>query len=594
MTSNRVATAVLYILYRNWRQFGFATLGCTFLVSVPIVSRAVRAGEPQLEEITFQSSDEDFVNPERGFLHFRDLTSPHGYDTVRSQGHSLIYGRILAEDFRNGPLSQSFLNQIQAGFDAARANGIKVKPRVAYNDDGGADAPKSVILNHIQQLKPLFEANKDVIYVMDAGFIGGWGEWHSSTNGLDNNTDRTEILTALLDALPVDRMVGIRTPHFKREIFNGSPLDDTLKITAETAFNGSDLSRVGHLNDCFLASGTDFGTYIYQSQGWSREAELEYIGGESRYAPHGGETCNCSIFSTGTNAIYEMAELHTDYLNFDYHPDVIQEWRDDGSFDEISKRLGYRFELQTASLPAAVKPSGILELKFTIDNVGFGELFNPRNVEVTMEDNSTGEITAASLQIDPRFWSGGTTSGVHAFLAIPSDMREGQYSVGLRMPDIEESLHDDVRYAIRFANQDVWDAATGINVLKTDLTISQTAEGAHYLVGTEFREIDPNTLQLAGDFDADRDVDGDDLLIWQRAYGIVYDDADLAEWQANFGAILTSPASASVVPEPATHCFLIGTLLIGFPYVRLRKTRSTGGLRPSPGTPQPGALEHVL
>lgn len=159
-----------------------------------------RAEEPPLETITFQPSTLDFINPERGFYKFRDLTNSSGYSSVRAQGYSLIYGRILAENFRNGPLSQSFLNQIQAGFDAARANGLKVKPRVAYNDDGGADAPKSVILNHIQQLKPLWEANKDVIYHMDAGFIGGWGEWHSSTNGLDNTADRTEILDAILAA----------------------------------------------------------------------------------------------------------------------------------------------------------------------------------------------------------------------------------------------------------------------------------------------------------------------------------------------------------------------------------------------------------
>ena len=230
------------------------------------------ADEPPLETIEYQPSTADFVNPERGFFHFRSLTSTSGYNNVRSQGHSLIYGQILASNFRNGPLSQTFLNQIQAGFNAARINGIKVKPRVAYNDDGGADAPKSVILNHIQQLKPLWEANKDVIYLMDAGFIGGWGEWHSSTNGLDNNADRTEILGAILDALPVDRMVGIRTPHYKREIFNGSPTNATNKITAANAFDGSDLSRVGHLNDCFLASGTDFVTYAYQGAGWTRQA----------------------------------------------------------------------------------------------------------------------------------------------------------------------------------------------------------------------------------------------------------------------------------------------------------------------------------
>ncbi len=425
-----------------------------------------------------------------------------------------------------------------------------------------------MILNHIQQLKPLWEANKDVIYTMDAGFIGGWGEWHSSTNGLDNNADRTEILNAILDAFPVDRMVGIRTPHFKREIFNGSPTDATLSITAENAFDGSNLSRVGHLNDCFLASGTDFGTYIFQAAGWTRQAELNYIGGESKFAPHGGETCTQSPFSTGPNAISEMETLHTDYLNIDYHPDVIQSWRDDGTFDEISKRLGYRYELQTADLPDAVKPSGLLEMNFTIDNVGFGELFNPRNVEITLKNNVSGVITSAPLQIDPRFWSGGTSNEVQAVLSVPEDMAEGTYTVGIKMPDFEASLSDDIRYTIRFANDNVWDSTTGINVLKTDLEISQNAAGATYQVDEEFEEIeDPSSLLFKGDFDADGDVDGRDFIQWQRGFGVPYQLSDLADWQANYGAIRESPPGIQTIPEPK-GLIIVGCLLLGFFFFR--------------------------
>jgi len=526
------------------------------LASLPL--KLAVAEEPPLETITFQPSTVDFVNPERGFYHFRDLTNTSGYNTVRSQNHSLIYGRILASSFRNTPFSPAFLNQIQAGFNAARANGIKVKPRVAYNDDGGADAPKSVILNHIQQLKPLWEANKDVIYSMDAGFIGGWGEWHSSTNGLDTNANRTEILNAILDALPADRMVNIRTPHYKRAIFNGSPANDTLKITSANAFDGSNLSRVGHLNDCFLASATDFGTYV--TFGWTREEELTYIGGESRYAPHGGETCADSPFCASANAIYEMEQLHTDYLNYDYQPAVIQRWQNEGSLDEISKRLGYRYEMQTAGLPAAVKPSGILELEFTIDNVGFGELFNPRNVEITLKNNLTGVISSAPLQIDPRFWSGGTSNDVQALLSVPDDMPEGTYTVGIKMADFEASLSNDIRYSIRFANDGVWDSVAGINVLKTNLQISQSAPGTSYQVAGFAEVLDINSLLLAGDFDADGDVDGRDFLVWQRGAGTLYQADDLADWQENYGMSLAPLAELQTVPEPSST--VIASLLV--------------------------------
>lgn len=569
ITSERFELAFSERGHERLRRIGSLTLRMCGLIGVFLPFGAVLAAEPPLKTITFQVSSEDIANPERGFLHFRSLLNTAGYDSVRSQGHTLIYGQILADNFRNSPFSQSFLDQIQAGFDAARANGIKVKPRVAYNDDGGADAPKSVILNHIQQLKPLWVANKDVIYHMDAGFIGAWGEWHSSQNGLDNNADRTEILTAILDALPKDRMVGIRTPHFKRQIFNGSPADDTLQITAANAFDESNLARVGHLNDCFLASSTDAGTYV--TPGWSRADELAYIGGESMYSPHGGETCSESPYSTGANAISEMTQLHTDYLNIDYHPNVIQSWVNDGSFDEISKRLGYRFELQSASLPDAIKPSSLLEIEFDIDNVGFGELFNPRNIEVTLKNNTTGEITSAPLHLDPRLWSGGSSNHVHTYLSIPADMVEGTYSVGLMMPDFEQSIADDVRYSIRFANVGIWDSQTGINVLKTNLSISQNAEGIIYANLDEFEEIlDPGQLQLAGDYNNNGVIDGADYTVWRDTLeagstGLpndltpeTVDESDFIYWRDHFGETkgIGAGAAASAVPEPSTLVIL--------------------------------------
>lgn len=63
---------------------------------------------------------------------------------------------------------------------------------------------------------------------------------------------------------------------------------------------------------------------------------------------------------------------------------------------------------------------------------------------------------------------------------------------------------------------------------------------------------------IAGDFDGDSQVGGDDFLMWQR--GEVSSPAspgDLAEWESNYGpASLSSLASASV-PEPNTCGLLI-------------------------------------
>ncbi|MGL4513778.1 MAG: DUF4832 domain-containing protein [Lacipirellulaceae bacterium] len=521
------------------------------------------AAQGPAQTLSYTATNDEFLNPERGFMKFTVLTDPWSYSQVRSQGSSIVYGGVVASAFRNQPLSSPFLQQIQNGFNAARQNGIKVKFRLAYNNDGGADAPKSVILGHIQQLAPLWQANKDVLFHMDAGFIGGWGEWHSSTNGNDTAANRAEILGAILDALPVDRTVGIRTPHFKRQIFNGSVSSDANVVNEANSFDGSDLSRVGHLNDCFLSSPNDLGTYV--TPGWTLARELAYIGGESRYLPHGGETCARHPRNDSANAIAEMTTLHSDYLNIDYHPDVINNWSATGALPEIRRRLGYRFELDQATLPAAVRPGGLMPLGFTIDNVGFGELFNPRDVEVVLRNNVTGQTFNAPLAVDPRRWTGGETNTIETLLSLPSGLPEGTYTVGLWMPDHEASLRNDVRYAIRFANAGVWDAATGVNRLTTSLVVSAATSGP-LVAGAAFGEVtNLASLLLAGDYNRDGAVNAADYVVWRDTLGQSVAPfagadgdgdgqvgaGDYAAWQGNYGAALpTAPATA--VPEPGS------------------------------------------
>ena len=244
----------------------------TIVIFSVVTLTAVRA--QNAKEVVYEESFENFANPERGFYHARELPKPENFD-LRDEGVTLIYGRVSADAFRDRPFTEEFLEAIQKGFDEARRQGIKVNARVAYNHGPypgciaryGDDAPKEIVLKHISQLKPLWQKNMDVIDVIDAGFIGGWGEWHNSAHGLDSLHNRREILFAILDALPKDRMVVQRAPHYKRAIFTGSEINGDSVITRDRAFDGTYLSRVGHLNDCFLSSENDVGTYIFEDQG---------------------------------------------------------------------------------------------------------------------------------------------------------------------------------------------------------------------------------------------------------------------------------------------------------------------------------------
>jgi hypothetical protein len=64
-----------------------------------------------------------------------------------------------------------------------------------------------------------------------------------------------------------------------------------------------------------------------------------------------------------------------------------------------------------------------------------------------------------------------------------------------------------------------------------------------------------NVTVVPGDFDVDGDVDGADLLLWQRNQSV----GSLADWKANFGTTPPTVAAAGGVPEPASA----GLLLLG-------------------------------
>lgn len=441
------------------------------------------AQEPPLMTLLFDESDEIFPNPERGFYEYTYLASLTAI-SIRNDSKTLIYGKIVADAYREKDFDTNFLDRIQRGFDAARSAGAKVNVRVSYNDEiGQPDASKEQIFRHIDQLQPFFEKNKDVINLVEAGFIGSWGEWHSSTHGLDTPENRREILFKLLSALPRDRMVVIRAPHYKRQIFQDSVM------TEERAFDGTYLARTGFHNDCFLSSANDVGTYIESS----RSEEIAYISNETRYTPFGGETCALYNYSLCEHAIQEMEALHCSYLNNGWYPEVLDRWETLGCMEEIKRRLGYRFVLYAAEISQTVRPGGILTLNLEIENVGFAAPFNPRPVELLMRNADTGEIHTAVISAEPRTWLPGPTHELHKQFRIPYDWPEGSYDVLVRLPDPEVSLHDDPRYAIRFANLDIWEESIGGNMILENFSISQSATGATDPSATDFQEIKSST-----------------------------------------------------------------------------------------------------
>lgn len=425
---------------------------------------------PALRQVVYAADPSDFPNPERGFS-----KSQGSGAAARAAGLTLVHVYFRFDAFRDAPLPASFLDDVRRRFAEARASGVKLVPRFTYNFPRepfraglDRDAPLARVRQHLDQLAPVLRENADVIAFMEAGFVGAWGEWHDSMDGLDAPETKRAIVMHLLDILPRSRAIALRYEWDKRAIFaRNAPL------TAAEGFTGSPIARVGHHNDCFLASDTDWGTYRPTAKR-STAAAKAYLAAENRFVPQGGETCNFAADAQSyvgcANALKELARQHWSQLNADYHPAVLDLWKRQGCYAEISKRLGYRLRLLRSAYPATVRRGALLTARITLANDGFAAPYNPRGLELVLR-NGAGDDVRLRLPQDPRRWLPGSPISLEIALRLPKTIKSGTYEAYLALPDPEPSLRARPEYAIRLANLGTWNPRTGENALDWRLRV---------------------------------------------------------------------------------------------------------------------------
>lgn len=435
--------------------------------------------------MSFAASTDDIPNPERGFYRWTWA----GLDTVTSadmkdaytNGYRLVYSLLRLDSYRSSALPDSLLSKLDASFANARANGVKLIVRAAYNypeDEtsylNAQDATLAQVLAHIAQLAPVFTRNADVIAFVQAGFIGAWGEWHTSSNGLLTVSSRTSIRDALLAAVPSTRFVQIRYP--------GYLIDWTPTLPALSSVLAGNY-RLGVHNDCFLASDSDVGTYSDKVS--TRNTQRTYVAALSALAPFGGETCNPADESGAVarnscdDILGEGARYHLSYLNNEYYRPLFHEnWLSNGCMAELRRKIGYRLQLVTASHPASVVAGAVLPLSLRVLNSGWARPFNPRGIRVLLRNRSTAALTQIDASgADPRNWQPGETSVAAIAATLPASLAAGAYDIFLALPD--PLLASDVRYAIRPANADNtlagqgWDATLGAFAIGSSLAVTR-------------------------------------------------------------------------------------------------------------------------
>ena len=441
--------------------------------------------EPPKEQritVEYKSTDAMFPNPERGFYKYSDNNSTLSESTLkayRGNNISLLFRYFYLKDFRNAPLSNKMLDDFDRDMETIRKCGMKCIVRFAYSGTmSEPDAPLEIVLQHLDQLKPRLEKNVDVIAVLQAGFIGSWGEWYYTTNGLNTPGARYQILKKILEILPANRIVQVRTPAYKQEF-----LQRITPLTAEEAYTAQNVARIGHHNDCFLASATDYGTYV------NVDVDKTYLNRDCLYVPIGGETCPPDGVSPadGLKAYNEMRYLRFSYLNEDYYREVNNRWVTGGYMDKIIREMGYRLELVSGEYTAEVSRSSTFSARIILKNVGFAPIFNERGAELILKNAQNAY--RVKLNVEPRSWKPAVENALDLMVGIPADMVPGEYLLYLNLPDVAPSLHNNPDYSIRLANENVWESQSGYNKLWVTVNVKDDISKTPYKGNSFFESI---------------------------------------------------------------------------------------------------------
>ncbi|MBE5786416.1 MAG: DUF4874 domain-containing protein [Clostridiales bacterium] len=141
------------------------------------------------------------------------------YDyNVESPTVSQMY--FYLTEYRDRDLDQTAFDNMNAFFQACRQQKITLALRFAYIVTQGQEAKQEPsleqMLRHMEQLKPLLAENRDVLFCLEAGFFGEWGE-QSGIAHWRGEGKVDEIMNAIVRMCPADLPIVVRYDWVRQE-----------------------------------------------------------------------------------------------------------------------------------------------------------------------------------------------------------------------------------------------------------------------------------------------------------------------------------------------------------------------------------------
>lgn len=450
-------------------------------------------------------------------------TWPHG-ESQPLTDDALAYIRDKLQQVRDG----EGVTLVRFNYDGRGFGWVDVDhPDDGYVDRLVADIEpdKETILKHIEQIKPILQEYEDVIMAVDGGMFGPWGEMHSTTFGTSPEA-YAWLLDAWLDAVPESRSIIVQGGAFLSWYNATYDTDYTFENIDQIPAPepGTPESRFGFFNDSY-AYGEDEGDdypndwgSLSEGAGWpgdplgdedtyDRGRVMTWIRNQNNF--YGGEAQGDETrWNTYPFVAWEASYAQTVYLNADYSDEVHQRWADFtyteeavtqkmtnpyedpykteyAIFDPVYNgkngvefwrdRLGYRLVLRDANASEWAAQDGFLTFDGKIQNVGFGNIVNRKNVTVILKSKTDGSTYSALTGIDARQWrpdldNRPTNTDAYRDLSFSIPMHEfgkvpaGEYDIYLKINDPKETSAN--KRCIQFANHyDIWNEELGANLI---------------------------------------------------------------------------------------------------------------------------------
>ncbi len=438
---------------------------------------------------TFTESITEFNNPDMGFYRPTGVrVSPDTESTWWKNpiwySNRLVHLRIGLREFsekynkvQDYDITEDTIQKLNIWVDQIRKAGGTAIVRFAYDDfEGYADLEPDIaqIEKHIEQLKPFFEANEDIIACVETGFLGKWGEQHTSKIVTDENIKR--VTDKLLEVVPKSRTVSVRRPRYYACVTGA----DINSIDKDMPEKGTPAYRVGVFNDGYLGSRSDLGTFL------NRQKEIAWLNNQATHTIYGGEVVwgvptelddKGYVFNSPEHIEEEMFITHTSYLNEEWNDKVINGYKNttyngkdelyksSSVFTYVKNHLGYRLVLNKVTMPRSVAQSQKLNIKIDLKNVGAGNVVNQKTAYIILK-NAEKEYQFLT-DIDIRELLSLENANYEISINIDREIMHGEYDVYLKIVDYKSGAGETKRTirlaSINKANEDVWNEEIGAN-----------------------------------------------------------------------------------------------------------------------------------